>query len=189
VAGHISYPRTAAAQNAWADYRHAITLANSGARGAAILLLQDVVDNPNASPYLQQVAAELLTKLNSVAIAAAMISSNAGTHLEGQTAQHIMDAGIHILAFNKEIGPNGAIGEIDIKTPDAIIETTIKRRDKLGQIKDLMTDKQLNPDGKPVILYAPNYGPTAGQAILDAGGYIARTSAELIALLKLLKGR
>jgi hypothetical protein len=63
MAGHISYPRTAAAESAWADYRDAITLANAGSADLAISLLRDILADPNAPPHLKQIAAELLAKL------------------------------------------------------------------------------------------------------------------------------
>lgn len=189
MAGHISYPRTGAAKSAWTDYRRAISLANAGAHEAAISLLQDIIGNPNASLHLKEIAAELLTKLNRVAIAAALASSSPGMRLEGEAATHIMNAGINILAFNKVVGPNGEIGEIDIQTSMAIIETTIARMGKLGQINKIMTNTQLNPDGQPVILDAPNYQVAAGQDIVDAGGLLARTPTALIALLQSLKDR
>lgn len=50
-----------------------------------------------------------------------------------------------------------------------------------------MTDPDINPNGKPVILYAPNYRFMAGKDIVDTGGLLARTPAELIALLQSLR--
>lgn len=37
-------------------------------------------------------------------------------------------------------------------------------------------------------LFAPNYGTKAGQDIVNAGGCLARTLAELLVLLELMKG-
>jgi hypothetical protein len=118
------------------------------------------------------------------AIQAARESSDPGTQLEGQVAQHIKDAGIDVIGFNKEFGPNASIGEIDVETPDAIIEVTLQKARKLTQIRELMGNPKLNPTGKPVILYAPRYNNTAAKAISDAGASVARTPQELINLLR-----
>jgi hypothetical protein len=118
------------------------------------------------------------------AIRTARESGNPGTQLEGQAAQHIKDAGIEVTGFNKGFGPNASIGEIDIETPHAIVEVTAAARGKLTQIRELMGNPQLNPTGKPIILYAPNYLRTAGKAVSDAGGSVARTPEELINLLR-----
>jgi hypothetical protein len=122
------------------------------------------------------------------AIQAARQSSDPGTQLEGQVAQHIKDAGIDVISFNKEFGPNASIGEIDVETPDAIIEVTRAERGKLRQIRKLMGNPQLNPAGKPVILYAPNYLQTAGKDVSNAGAPVVRTPEALINLLR-SKGR
>jgi hypothetical protein len=99
-------------------------------------------------------------------------------------AQRIKDAGIDIIGYNTKLGPNASIGEIDIETPNAIVEVTVQKGGKLTQIRELMGNPQLNPTGKPIILYAPNYLRTAGKAVSDAGGSVARTPEELINLLR-----
>ena len=63
MAGHISYPRTAAVANAWSNYRHAISLANGGAIDASISALRAILHDPNAPAHLKQLAAELVSKL------------------------------------------------------------------------------------------------------------------------------
>jgi len=63
MAGHISYPRTAAVANAWSNYRHAISLANVGAIDASISALRAILNDPNAPAHLKQLAAELVSKL------------------------------------------------------------------------------------------------------------------------------
>ncbi len=63
MAGHISYPRTAAVANAWSDYRHAIALANMGATAASIAALRGILNDPNAPAHLKDEAARLLRKL------------------------------------------------------------------------------------------------------------------------------
>ena len=61
---------------------------------------------------------------------------------------------------------------------------TGQKSGKLTQIRELMGNPQLNPTGKPVILYAPNYLRTAGKVVSDAGASVVRTPQELINLLR-----
>jgi hypothetical protein len=121
------------------------------------------------------------------AIQAARNSTNPGTRLEGEAAAEILNSGNEITGFNNEIGPNGSTGEIDIETPQALVEVTVRPGGKLAQIQKLMGNPAMNPTGKPVILYAPKYGGAAGKSIEQAGGYVARTPQELTALLNKLK--
>jgi hypothetical protein len=111
-------------------------------------------------------------------------SSNPGSVLEGEVANHVKNGGFDIVAFDKKIGPNGSIGQIDIETTNAIIEATIAPNQKLSQIKGLISNPNLNPSGKSVILYAPNYRGTPEKDITSGGGYVVRTPQELFNLLK-----
>jgi hypothetical protein len=128
------------------------------------------------------------------AIRNALISTNEGTQFEGETAQLIKDAGIDVIAFQKKFWrdppTDGIFSEIDVETPQALIEATISRSRKLTKIKDLITDNLLNPTGKPVILYAKSkYNWRATQDVIQAGGLVARTPDELINLLRTLGSR
>ena len=115
-------------------------------------------------------------------------STDADVRLHGQTAQALGAAGITIVSFNKQFGPNGSIGEIDIETGRTIIEVTTAPARKGRQIDKLTTDAQMNPDAKAVVLYAPNYGAKAGQAILQKGAYVTRTLEQLLDLICRLEG-
>ena len=57
---------------------------------------------------------------------------------------------------------------------------------KLKQIQKLLSHPDMNPLGKPVILFAPNYGRTATQDITNAGAIIVRTQEELLRVLATL---
>jgi hypothetical protein len=116
-------------------------------------------------------------------VEAALASADPDVVLEGQAAQIAQEAGQQIVRFQAPIGENGAIGEIDVETERAIIETTNSPSGKLSQIQKEMTNTAMNPGGKPVVLYAPNYTVTAGRAITDAGAYLARTPEELTDIL------
>jgi len=108
--------------------------------------------------------------------------------LEGQTAQELRNARINVNSFQKQIGINGSVGEIDIETDVTIIEVTNASARKGQQIDKLINDPQMNPSGKAVILYAPNYGQAAGQSVIGLGAHIARSPAELVNLVRRLGG-
>ncbi|MEN9918318.1 MAG: hypothetical protein RL662_754 [Bacteroidota bacterium] len=109
--------------------------------------------------------------------------SNDGGKLEEDIKEALDEAKILNTAGEK-FGANGSIGEIDFQTPDYIIEATVKNKGKLKQINKLLTDSIMNPDGKPVILIAPNYtNSSAVKAIEDAGATVVHTIEDLISIL------
>lgn len=113
-------------------------------------------------------------------------SANAGTRETGRVAQWIRP---RVRGFEEKIGPNGSVGEIDIRTDEALIEVTTARRGKLSQIQQYLNDPQLNPEGRPVILYGEQYtNRAARQAIEDAGAYVVTSRQELEQLLERLAG-
>ena len=57
-------------------------------------------------------------------------SPDSDKRLEGQTAQSLQNAGININSFQKKIGPDGSIGEIDIETDCTIVEVTTRESKK-----------------------------------------------------------
>jgi hypothetical protein len=123
------------------------------------------------------------------AIDKAIQSPNKGTNLEGTVAQGVQDAGFKVTKFQQKFGPNGSTGEIDVETPQAIIETTVSRAGKLEQIMERMNNTDMNPTSKPVILYAPNYGGAASRDITGAGAYVVKNMSDLTTLLGQLGGR
>ncbi|MBD2774742.1 hypothetical protein [Iningainema tapete] len=120
------------------------------------------------------------------AINEALHSDDPKKVLEGIVANAIIQAGFELISFNKEVGLNGSIGEIDVETVNAIIEVTTQTSRKLKQIQKLISNLDLNPLNKAVILYAPNYKFTPAQDITNTGGYIVRTQEELLHLLSIL---
>lgn len=115
------------------------------------------------------------------AIKKALGSADKDKKLEGEVADSIRD---HVIDFDRKVGPNGSVGQVDVETRKTIIEVTTQRKGKRGQIMKAISDPEMNPNGKPVILYAPNYQGGAGKDIEEAGGYVARTPEELKALLR-----
>jgi len=117
------------------------------------------------------------------AITDALNSANPQKVLEGQVANAIIQAEFNLVSFNKVVGLNGEIGEIDVETSNAIIEVTTQTARKLRQIQKLISNPDLNPLKKPVILYAPNYKITPAQDIIATGSYVVRAEDELLELL------
>ncbi len=113
---------------------------------------------------------------------AALSSTNPGTKLEGQVAEHLGD---QVTKFQEVIRyPSGAAaGDIDVETEKAIIEVTGKRAGKIGQLTKYLTNTLMNPDGKAVILYAPNYLGSAAQDVAALNIPVARNFDELDTIL------
>jgi hypothetical protein len=110
----------------------------------------------------------------------ALRSNDPDTVLEGRVAQAVA---ADLVAFNRKVGSEGAIGEVDVETSKAIIEVTTRRSGKSRQIRKLLADPAMNPAGKPVVLFAPNYGPHATRNIAELGVVVVRTIEELLRVL------
>jgi hypothetical protein len=110
----------------------------------------------------------------------ALRSNDPDTVLEGRVAQAVA---ADLVDFNRKVGPEGTIGEVDVETSKAIIEVTTRRSGKSRQIRKLLVDPAMNPAGKPVILFAPNYGPHATRNIAELGVVVVRTIEELLGVL------
>lgn len=122
------------------------------------------------------------------AINEALNSGDPKKVLEGMVANAIIQAGFQLISFNKEVGLNGSISEIDVETASAIIEVTTQTSRKLKQIQKLISNPDLNPLSKTVILYAPNYKFTPAQDIINVGAYVVQTQDELLKLLFIIRG-
>ncbi len=119
----------------------------------------------------------------STAIGKALQSNDPAIQLEGTVANYVLD---DVVSFQRDIGLNGFIGEIDVETRKAIIEVTTRYKGKSDQIRKYLTDPRMNPAGKAVILFAPRYLNSAAQPIFDMGAYVVRTKEELLGLLQRL---
>jgi hypothetical protein len=113
----------------------------------------------------------------------ALRSNDPDTVLEGRVAKAVED---DLVDFNRKVGPEGVIGEVDVETSKAIIEVTTRRSGKSRQIRKLLANPAINPAGKPVILFAPNYGPHATRNISDLGVVVVHTIEELLEVLSQL---
>ncbi|MHC5733027.1 MAG: hypothetical protein ACYTXY_55150, partial [Nostoc sp.] len=83
-----------------------------------------------------------MSSLFEQAIINALNSINPQKVLEGKVANTIIQAGFDLVGFNKAVGLNGEIGEIDVEISNAIIEVTTQTARKLKQIQKLIS----NPD-------------------------------------------
>lgn len=111
----------------------------------------------------------------------ALKSQKAGTKLEGEVAQAL---GNRVTDFQKKIVTSeGLLGEIDVETADYIIEVTSGRSSKTASEFGKYFGTQMNPDGKGVILFAPNLNETKVESIEEAGVVIIRSIKELLEYL------
>jgi RHS repeat-associated protein len=123
-------------------------------------------------------------------------SSQPGDRLAG-TVGSIVDQYSKLVSYGRvEIDPvlGKTTGDVDVESPNAIIEATVSTGGKAAQILKLLTNTQLNPEGKPVILYAPKYTSLALQAIEKtlsaeqwANFYLAKTPEDLRVYLALIE--
>jgi len=112
------------------------------------------------------------------AIKSALRSGNVATQLEGQAASAL---GASVTGFKRVVTAGGrVVGEIDVETSKAIVEVTSGRAPgKVNQVLRLLSDKTLNPQGKPVVVYGPNLGKQAAEALQKTGAIVVRTLDEL----------
>lgn len=123
-----------------------------------------------------------------VDVANALNSGDKDKALAAQTALSV--AGNLISFERKVIDPNThlAITDIDVETPNAIIEVTNASQGKLDQIRRQQTNPYINPSGKPVILFGPRYSPAGAKNLKSLGIPYAKTFDELKQLLKEMFG-
>lgn len=118
-------------------------------------------------------------------ITKAMNSLNPGVKLEGETANAL---GSKVINFQKNInGSGGRIGEIDIETNNAIIDCFhgLTSKEPSTFFKYFNEHSQyMNPQGKQVILYAPNIDATKVAGIETIGVKVVRTMEELQSLVR-----
>ncbi|RKZ83010.1 MAG: hypothetical protein DRR16_18340, partial [Candidatus Parabeggiatoa sp. nov. 3] len=113
-------------------------------------------------------------------------TQQADAKMEGKIAQALRP---HLVAFQKGVprldGTPGNRAEIDIETPNFIVEVTTSKGGKVKQIKDRLSSPEANPQGKPIIVLAPNMKRHAIQSSLDAGAIaVVQTEQELLDFMK-----
>jgi hypothetical protein len=117
-------------------------------------------------------------------VAAAVNSPHEGTQLEGKVARVLIN---DLVAFqHKVIDPATGlvIGDIDVETLMAIIEVTKRDERKRPQVLKENNNKLMNPKGKQVILYAPNYSYASDAQFQSHGIPIIRSLKNLFDYLR-----
>jgi hypothetical protein len=108
-------------------------------------------------------------------VAAAVNSPDEDIQLEGEVARVLIS---DLVAFRRKIidpATGKVIGDIDVETPEAIIEVTKESRNKLPQVLKEKNNTMMNPKGKRVILYAPDYSHASDVRFQSYGIPIIRT--------------
>jgi hypothetical protein len=171
-------------------------------KGGKLADLQLLLDNGASSDQIETwfTNGDLAPKENvdpnlKRAIKKALRSRDSGEHLEGVVARMTEMAGHDLTAFQKEVsGPIGTVTDIDVGVPGLIVEAksgkswdsedTGKLEIKLGEGPK---GALVNPDKKPVIVYAPEMPAKKVQWIKNTGErvYVAQNPEQYINLLKL----
>jgi hypothetical protein len=120
----------------------------------------------------------------------------ADTMLEGQAALAIRD---QLIGFGRKVPdsavpfqPNftlgGTFAEVDLETANVLIEVTNGRSSKAFQVREKYLNPVVNPEGKPVIVLAPNFKSGQINGALEAGAAkVVKSIPELVEYLKNLK--
>ncbi|GAA4072424.1 hypothetical protein GCM10022214_30640 [Actinomadura miaoliensis] len=140
--------------------------------------------NRDAANQAQREVDLLKKKVVDSKIDKAMRSADEDKRLEATTAKSIRNI---VRDFGRKYGKNGDLGEIDIETNRAIIEISNGRKaSKTNQITKLINNRQMNPNGKPVVVLATQW---SGKQIAQArqlGAIVVRTEYELKEALRKL---
>lgn len=108
----------------------------------------------------------------------ARASSSAGTKLEGEVAEWI---GIdRVVRFQEKIySAAGMIGEIDVETKKYLVEVTMGKSSKSANEFKKYFVGPMNPEGKKVILFAPDLADFKVREIEQSGVIVIRDKDEL----------
>ena len=127
-------------------------------------------------------------------VSAALASSDPAKEAEGQLGAIIQDYS-ELIRFQQKFGLNGAFGEVDAESPEAIFEA--KSGSLKNQINDLISKFQnriTNPDRKPFVIYAPGWNEKNAMTVyenlgsLDTGQavYVTTNPTQLIEVVEYL---
>jgi hypothetical protein len=173
---------SAGARQAEAEARQAAQEAREAAANAG-------EQRPGSNPEVKRAEAALERARNARRVAAqrnidqARQSPNRGTREEGKVGNMIRNI---VEDFDRPVGPNGSIGQVDIETRRAIIEVASGQRGKTGQATTNLVDRRVNPEGKPVIVWGPGMRPGARDDLRRNGVQVVENEAELKAALRAL---
>jgi len=117
------------------------------------------------------IADRVLAQKNTIPerIDAALTSSDTDTVLEGQVGNAFRDEATEFQ--ERLLDENGVTrGEIDVGTPDVVIEVTSGvGKKKLKQLDRLSTQPEIN--GRPIVLYGPNLTNEQKKKAFEDAGY------------------
>jgi len=117
------------------------------------------------------IADRVLAQKNTIPerIDAALTSSDTDTVLEGQVGNAFRDEATEFQ--ERLLDENGVTrGEIDVGTPDVVIEVTSGvGKKKLKQLDRLSTQPEIN--GRPIVLYGPNLTNEQKKKAFEDTGY------------------
>ncbi len=115
-----------------------------------------------------------------------LCAGKTGAQLEAEVERDPTAAGVPITNRGQKFydaATGRLLGEIDVEVPQAIIEVTTETSGKLPQLQKYFTPL-FNPGGKPVILFAPDYGGAASRAAEQMGVLVVRFTNDLAGLVK-----
>ena len=152
------------------------------------------INTPGAMGALDDQIAFALQGRNSYGILAPS-DQIADKVLEGQAAFALRN---QLVAFDRIIpnsalpgraGQRGTFAQVDLETPDALIEVTnATTTSKATQIRTRLTNSAVNPEGKPVVVLAPGYGRSMTKGAMDAGASaVVKTVPDLVEYLRSLR--
>ena len=105
-------------------------------------------------------------------------SDDPTVRLEGRIARRLRR---RLRAFQHEVRVHGRlVGEIDVELETAIIEVASgKGRRKFQQIQRLQQNRDLNPTGKPVVVFGPQMRRGLVRQLEEIGARVVHTFNEL----------
>jgi hypothetical protein len=108
-----------------------------------------------------------------------------------QAGLALQKVGVPILKFLTKLNSDGSFpgdgsgGDTDLETPNMIVEVKsgISMTGQIAQLEQEQTNPIRNPEGKPIVVYAPSITNTnAINNILAHGAYFASNPSQLIAI-------
>lgn len=126
-------------------------------------------ENKKEAQDARDAAEKARNKIIDQKIAERAVSPDERVSLPAKTARALRSV---VRNFEKQYGPNGTKGEIDIETGKAIIEVAAgtRARGKVAQHGRNANNPVTNPHGKPIIIYAPNMKRGAVQNLRNKTG-------------------
>ena len=105
-------------------------------------------------------------------------SQDPTVRLEGRIARRLRRS---LRAFQREVRVQGRlVGEIDVELETAISEVASgKGRKKFRQIQRLQHNRDLNPTGKPVVVFGPQVRRGLVRQLEESGASVVYTLNEL----------